>query len=155
MAKCYILIGVPGSGKSTWIHQQPFDWTKTVVASTDDYVEREAKKQGKTYSEVFKNAMPCAVKHMADTVREAVAAGADIIWDQTSTTALSRAKKFRILPDNYEVIAVVFSTPDDQELQRRLKSRQGKDIPQGVMHSMISGYQAPTKAEGFDEIIYV
>ena len=154
MAKCYILIGVPGSGKSTWIHQQNFDWTNTVVASTDDYVDRVAALSHMTYSEVFKETMPDAVKYMAHVVVEAVKENKDIIWDQTSVTVPSRAKKFRMLPANYEVIAVVFKTPDEAELARRLASRPGKVIPKYVMESMRANWQEPTKAEGFYQIIY-
>ena len=154
MAKCYILIGVPGSGKSTWIKSQPFDWGRTVVASTDDYVDAEALRQGKTYSEIFKDTMPDAVAYMAKTVVDAVKEGKDIIWDQTSVTVPSRAKKFRMLPANYEVIAVVFNTPDKAELARRLASRPGKEIPKYVIESMRANWQEPTKAEGFVQIIY-
>lgn len=154
MPTCYILIGVPGSGKSTWIAKAPVDWGKTVVASTDNYVERIAKNQGKTYSEIFKDTMPDAVNHMADTVRQAVKDGLDIIWDQTSTTKLTRAKKFRMLPPSYKVIGVVFQTPEQKELTRRLKNRPGKEIPNEVVQSMISKWEEPTEAEGFTKIIY-
>jgi len=155
MPKAYILIGVPGSGKSTWISKAPVDWNNTVVASTDNYVEKIAKSRGKTYSEVFKEVMPRAVHEMARTVTKAVEAGQDIIWDQTSTTVGSRRKKFNMLPDEYEIIAVVFPTPDKVELARRLASREGKILPDNVMRQMIAGWQEPTKEEGFDQIIYV
>lgn len=155
MAKCYILIGIPGSGKSTWIKSQPFDWGRTVVASTDDYVDAEALRQGKTYSEIFKDTMPLAVAYMATTVIDAVKVNKDIIWDQTSVTVPSRRKKFRMLPPNYEVIAVVFKTPDKAELTRRLKSRPGKEIPKYVIESMRANWEEPTLAEGFGSIIHV
>jgi hypothetical protein len=56
-----------------------------------------------------------------------------------------------MLPD-YEHIAVVFQTPNADELARRLASRPGKNIPAGVVKSMIRGFQMPTEAEGFKEI---
>jgi predicted kinase len=155
MPKCYILVGVPGAGKSTWISKAPVDWNNTVVASTDNYVEKVAKQRGKTYSEVFKEVMPKAVHEMARTVRKAVEAKQDIIWDQTSTTIGSRAKKFNMLTDDYEVIAVVFPTPEPAEHARRLKGREGKNIPDNVMRSMINGWEEPTEAEGFSKIIHV
>jgi predicted kinase len=151
---CYLLVGVPGSGKSTWIAQQRFA-PGTVVASTDNYIDRIADQQGKTYSEVFKEHMPAAVNEMAKTVLEAVKAKKDIIWDQTSVTRVTRAKKFRMLPESYEVIGVVFRTPARPELLRRLKSRPGKMIPQNVMDTMIHNWQEPAMAEGFYQIIYV
>lgn len=155
MPKAYILVGVPGSGKSTWISKAPVDWNNTVVASTDNYVEQEAKRQGKTYTEVFKNVMPTAVKHMANTVIDAVRKNQDIIWDQTSTTRHTRAKKLRMLPSNYQTIAVVFPTPDEKELARRLGSRPGKTIPDEIIKDMISRWEEPSSDEGFDKIIYV
>jgi predicted kinase len=151
--KCYQLIGVPAAGKSTWIKSQ--DWAKDLpVVSTDNFVEAYAKEQGKTYNEVFKDYMPIAVRLMANQALVCQANGLDVIWDQTSTTVKSRMKKFNTLP-KYEHIAVVFKTPDAEELARRLASRPGKNIPDNVMRTMINGFEMPTEEEGFKEIWYV
>ena len=150
MPKCYQLIGVPGSGKSTWIKNQ--DWAVDIpVVSTDNFVEAYAKEQGKTYNEVFKDYMPIAVKLMANQAKICEANGSDVIWDQTSTTVNSRKRKFNTLP-GYEHIAIVFSTPDRDELDVRLSGRPGKHIPKDVIDSMIAGWEEPTEEEGFKEI---
>jgi len=150
MPKCYQLIGIPGSGKSTWISNQ--DWAgDCVVVSTDNHVEDYAKSVGKTYSEVFADYMPTAVDLMAEDVVRAREQGKDIIWDQTSVNVKSRKRKFNMLP-NYEHIAVVFKTPEQKELYRRLFSRPGKNIPDHVIASMIASFQMPTEEEGFKEI---
>ena len=150
MAKCYQLIGVPGSGKSTWVKNQ--DWAKDcVVVSTDEFVEDYAKEVGSTYNEVFEDYMPTAVKLMTEKVERAREAGKDIIWDQTSMSAKSRKRKFQMLRD-YEHIAVLFKTPEPVELERRLNSRPGKNIPDHVMKSMIKSFDIPTVEEGFKEV---
>jgi predicted kinase len=152
MPKCYQLIGIPGSGKTTWVNSQ--DWTlPSAKVSTDKWVEIYANEVGKTYSEVFANFMPTAVELMAKEVVVAREMGRDIIWDQTSTTVKSRAKKFNMLPDYYH-IAVVFKTPEHKELMRRLMSRPGKEIPDHVIASMIASWEDPTEEEGFKEIWY-
>lgn len=148
--KCYQLIGVPGAGKSTWIKSQ--DWAKDLpVVSTDNFVEAYAKEQGKTYSEVFDEYMPIAVRLMANQALVCQANGLDVIWDQTSTSVAARRRKFATLP-KYEHIAVVFKTPEPEELARRLASRPGKNIPDHVMRSMINHFEMPTEEEGFTEI---
>jgi predicted kinase len=150
MTTCYQLIGVPAAGKSTWVASQ--DWAKDCAyISTDYHVDEFAKTQGKTYSEVFADYMPTAVDLMTKEVIAAREMNRDIIWDQTSTTVKSRARKFRMLPD-YEHVAVVFKTPEHTELMRRLASRPGKDIPDHVVASMIASWQDPTEQEGFKEI---
>lgn len=152
MKKLYVLVGVPGSGKSTWVKNQK--WAdECVVVSTDEFVEDYAKECGQTYSEVFDDYMPTAVKLMADKVVRAREAGKDIIWDQTSTSVATRAKKIRMLPDYYK-IAVVFNKPDDEELKRRLASRPGKNVPWAVIDQMWGSWEDPTEEEGFDEIWY-
>ncbi len=152
MPKCYQLIGVPGAGKSTWYSNQ--DWMKDMTyVSTDKFVEEHAKTVGKTYSEVFEDYMPTAVDLMVDEVIKAREEGKDVIWDQTSTTIKSRTKKFNMLPD-YEHVAVVFMTPEKEELNQRLASRPGKHIPDHVIHSMIENFDMPTEEEGFKEIWY-
>lgn len=148
--KCYQLVGVPGSGKSTWVAHQ--EWAdKCAYISTDIHVERQAQLEGTTYNAVFKDFMPFAVKMMADDVVKARAEGKDIIWDQTSCTIASRRRKFNMLPD-YEHIAVVFKTPERSELDVRLSGRFGKHIPKNVIDSMIANWEEPTEDEGFKEI---
>ena len=150
MPKLYMLVGVPGSGKSTWIKNQIWALRLPVV-STDTWVEDHAKREGKTYSEVFEEYMPIAVRIMTNHVRVAQANGHDIIWDQTSTTRESRAKKFRMLPEYY-AIAVVFPTPEPEELARRVASRPGTTIPPEVIARMIEDWEEPDLSEGFKEI---
>jgi len=156
MPKCYQLVGVPASGKSTWYKNQDWlgeDKKDHKYVSTDQHVEGYAKDQGKTYSEVFEEYMPTAVKQMIINVNMASALQMDIVWDQTSTTVISRARKFRMLPD-YEHIAVVFQTPDEEEHQRRLATRPGKVIPEAVLFDMVWNFEMPTEEEGFKEIWY-
>jgi predicted kinase len=152
MPKCYQLIGIPGSGKSTWATSQ--EWFPTCeYISTDKFVDAHAHDVGRTYSEVFTDYMPTAVNLMAEQVVFAREHGHDIIWDQTSTTIASRARKFNMLPDYYH-IAVVFPTPEHKELMRRLMSRPGKEIPDHVVASMIASWEEPSLEEGFKEIWY-
>ena len=153
MLKVYVLIGVPGSGKSTWVNNQTLVEEYTYV-STDFWVEQFAKAANTSYTEIFEKVMPDAIEQMLEQVRLSRKYNANIIWDQTSTTIASRAKKFKMLP-NYEHIAVVFPTPDRAELDRRLANRPGKVVPVEVVDSMIAGFQMPTLAEGYKQIIIV
>jgi len=151
MAKCYQLVGVPGAGKSTWVSQQDFDWSRTAIVSTDRYVDQFADWHKKTYNEVFEEYMPTAIALMIEQVKALRASDLDIVWDQTSTTIKSRKRKFNMLP-GYEHIAVVFTTPVREVLEARLASRPGKNIPMRVMTQMIEGFEMPTLDEGFTEI---
>jgi predicted kinase len=152
MKKLYVMVGVPASGKTTWIKNQIWALGLTVI-STDAFVEDYARAQGKTYSEVFDEYMPTAVELMIEQVVRARELGHDIIWDQTSVTIATRAKKLRMLPDYY-AIAVVFKTPDRDILDARLNSRPGKNIPNHVIDSMIQNWDEPELSEGFKEIWY-
>jgi predicted kinase len=150
MPKCYQLVGVPAAGKSTWLRSQV--WIEGMeYVSTDHHVHAYAKQQGKTYRDVFEEYMPTAVELMAKDVVDAREAGRDIIWDQTSTTVKSRARKFNMLPD-YRHIAVVFQTPAIEVLKERLALRIEQPIPWEVVQGMLDNFEMPTNAEGFAEI---
>jgi len=152
MPRCYQMVGVPGSGKSTWIANQA--WAQDcVIVSTDRWIEVFARELNSTYSEVFDLFMPAAVRAMSAEVNCAQAQGRDIIWDQTSVSVASRRKKFASLPD-YEHVAVVFRTPEQGELTRRLAQRPGKTIPDSVLRNIIDSFEEPTEEEGFQEIWY-
>ena len=150
--KLYMLIGVPGSGKSTWISNQ--DWTNGIpVVSSDKFIDEHAAKEGKTYNEVFKDYIKIATHLMENQVLICKANNYDIIWDQTNTSAKSRKAKLDKL-EGYEKIAIFFSTPEKEELDKRLAQRVGKHIPENVMESMIANLEMPTEEEGFKEIWY-
>ena len=114
-------------------------------------MEDYAKEIGSTYTDVFEEYMPTAVRLMAEKVVRARDMGRDIIWDQTSTSIATRAKKLWMLPDYY-AIAVVFPIPERRELESRLASRPGKIVPIDVIDRMIGNWEEPTLEEGFKEI---
>ena len=72
-------------------------------------------------------------------------------------TVKSRARKLSLVPKGYIKTAIIFLV-DVQELQRRLKNRElesGKSIPDHVITSMRTSFQAPSTNEGFDEIVVI
>lgn len=152
----YILVGLPGSGKSTWmrsINQSD----NFVIVSSDDEIERHAKSKGLTYSNVFDSYVKTATSLMNAKFKEAVAANQNIIWDQTNMTSKKRKGILQQIPRNYTKIAVVFQI-DEQELERRLAKREqdeGKAIPKHIIYSMAKSFEMPSTTEGFDQIIKV
>jgi len=153
MNTIYMLVGVPGSGKSTWVENQ--NWSKSCVyLSSDKFIEDYAASVGKTYNEVFNEYVKTATQLLNKRAITTNVAETDAIWDQTNLTVKSRASKLKLFPC-YKKIAVVFKTPDAEELARRLASRPGKNISDAVMASMTNIFQMPTEEEGFAEIWHV
>lgn len=151
----YMMIGVPGSGKSTWINRQNFDWNSTVLISTDAIIDRTAKQLGKTYNDVFSTTIKAASQEMNQQLEQAIKNKMNIVWDQTNLSAKARQSKLAKIPKSYRKVAVFFEIPDDQKLDRRLQSRPGKIIPANVVASMKQQLEMPTASEGFDKIIVV
>ena len=160
--KYVMLIGAPGSGKSTWtdnfISSSDEDW---VVLSTDKHIEDWADARGLSYAEAFVHPKFSFKKDAQSKVniglRQALNKNQNIIWDQTNMTVNSRKKKLRQIPDNYETAAVAFDI-DRDELTRRNEKRKGetgKTVPLKVIDDMIASYQAPSKSEGFDTVHFV
>ena len=148
MSKFYMLIGVPASGKSTWRAEHGGD---ADVISTDDIIEQTAQASGRTYNEAFKENIKFATEIANSRAKHAFATGNDVIWDQTNLTPKSRKPKLAMVPDEYEKIAVVFLTPDEEEWQRRL-DRPGKSVPQNILMGMRDSMVFPDPEEGFDRI---
>lgn len=156
MLECIILVGLPGTGKSTWINSMGYfqrpDW---IVLSTDNFIESVAEVEGKTYSEVF----PVAIKHAEKTMQEnfeyAIKNKLNIVWDQTNLSRGTRLRKLNKLPLCYHpVVARVFSAPENHDEWLNSASRKGKTIPPHVLGIMKTIYQEPTLSEGFDQIIF-
>jgi len=151
----YLLVGLPGTGKSTWtskfkrknrnqiINKSIFEnigfKENLTVVSTDDIIQHIADEYRLTYNDVFDNVTYSFAEKMSHKLAKFAFDRNDIIiWDQTNLTIKSRAKKLALVPSNYIKIAVVFGVPDD--LPQRLQSRVGKHIPDNVMSGMIRNY---------------
>jgi predicted kinase len=163
MKKCLILVGLPATGKSTWvdslIDDDPYDkdpiadWS---VHSTDNIVEEIADNYGFTYNEIWKDTIGLATKLYNRDIRETIMGKWSCIIDRTNLTIESRKKIIDLFKSHgYTIEVMVFSKPDDIEWNNRLNSREGKSIPKEQLDAMIERYQAPSNDEGIDEIYYV
>jgi predicted kinase len=144
----FMLVGLPGVGKSTWAKKQ----LNATIISTDDIIQDIADKYGLTYNQIFDSETYSFVNKIAWRLAKfAFERNDNVIWDQTNLTINSRANKLKMVPGHYKKICVLFGVPDD--LPERLNSRPGKVIPNDVMMNMIKSYQQPTTLEGFDDIV--
>jgi tRNA uridine 5-carbamoylmethylation protein Kti12 len=151
----YMLVGLPGTGKSTWIMNYAQLDSNTVVLSSDYYVGTLASAVGMTYSEGFKQFISPATELLEDDLVYAVENNLSIYWDQTNLTESVRAERLKKIPAHYRKVAIVFNLPvQDGEWKRRL-DRPGKVIPHTVIAEMMNSYREPTHSEGFDEIRYI
>lgn len=154
----YVLVGLPGSGKSTWTKDFLAKSDKDfVVLSTDDIIEAIAKAKNSTYNQVIMSSRDEADKQMKRNASSALSARKNIIWDQTNLGANKRRKILSQVPKEYYKVAVVFEV-DEQELQNRLNKREaetGKRISPKIVSDMREAYIEPSKSEGFDSILKV
>lgn len=139
------LVGVPASGKSTWLAAHP---QTGVVVSSDAHVEAAAARRGLTYDQVFPETVQAANQKVLAEAKAAFQSGQDLVWDQTNLTRKVRAERLRLVPPGYTKVAVFFPTP--KNLAARLASRPGKTIPPEVVAGMAASLERPTKGEGFD-----
>ena len=159
MPKCTILVGVPGSGKSTWLIDNTTVSSK--IVSTDNIIEGLANVYGFTYNEIFSETIRFADMVMVKRMLEAAEAGLDLYIDRTNMTEKSRRQFINKLRKyGYTFEAVVFPEVgsvalSEFEWDRRLASRPGKTIPQETLYRMRSSYEIPLESEGFSKITYI
>ena len=160
MPKCTLLVGVPGSGKSTWLLDREYIEDQ-YIASTDDIIESIAFGFGLTYDEGFKDLIKFAEKVMWKELADFAEDGERIYIDRTNLSVKSRKRFIDFLkPYGYEFDAVVFpevgsEALSKEEWKRRLDSRPGKTIPQEALDRMVYSYEIPLMSEGFDKITFV
>jgi predicted kinase len=153
---CVILVGMPGSGKSTYINSYECPYMYSTTLSTDDIIEDIAKTYGCSYSDIWKEGISLATKLYDRYTAKTIAQGLSVVIDRTNLTKKSRKKiidKFRYY--GYKITCVVFSTPEEKEWSRRLSSRKDKHIPREQLDAMLKRYEEPTIDEGMNEIIYI
>lgn len=148
-----MLCGIPTSGKSTYVEKlKKLDyWKDAVVLSTDNYIEKYAKRVGQTYNEVFDDVIPDAIRELEMEFNWSKSKGRNIIWDQTNLSVKSRKKKLSKLPSSYSRNAIYFEISLEEALERN-EHREGKFIPKDILKRMWHQFEIPTLEEGFDYV---
>lgn len=154
----FMLIGLPGSGKSTWRSTYLASAARpAVTVSSDDMIEQFGAKQGLTYSQAWDMVDFKAIdRQVHELFVNALGQGEDIILDRTNMSVKSRNRFLSKVPSHYEKVAIVFDV-DDAILHERLTKRAeqtGKVIPPAVVATMKASYAAPTEAE-FHRIVTI
>ena len=158
MSTCYMLIGLPGSGKSTVCKELLKELPGITVLSTDEYIENYAQSKGKKYEDVYREVGDDAQKWMNTRIKQLINERKAFIWDQTNVFKSARRKKISMLEQNkYQVIAVALNI-SEEELSKRLKVRidsGGKKISYKVINEMKLAYDLPSYEEGFSDVFII
>lgn len=160
MQKVCMLIGLPGSGKSTWA-KDVLDYTSLYVKpgflgptfkifSSDEYREKicgdvncQADNQ-KVFNTLY------------DDLIEYVKSGGSAIYDATNINRKSRETLLHRLQDlhidDLVIQGVVFATPIEKCIERN--NARDRKVLEEVIHSMACRFELPLTNEGFDDIVY-
>jgi predicted kinase len=153
MPYAIFLIGLPASGKSTFIKQEKFKNFK--VLSSDNILDQIAKDNNTTYDKIFKDHIKIADQQFRQEFQDAIKNKENIIIDRTNLNPKSRQKLLDQIPDSYEKIAIIFEISEAEQtirLNKRAKE-EGKTIPPEVIKNMKQSYVPPSKEEGFSKIL--
>ena len=149
--KLYMMVGVPGSGKSTWIlnHQAKFKRPYKVVSR--DQIRFALVKEDEEYfskeKEVFEK--------FVEAIKEGLDSDLDVYADATHLNEASRSKLLRALGTSLKGVKVeaIVIRPSFDTIVKQNAQRSGREfVPLSALRRMNYQFTMPTEEEGFDRI---
>ena len=150
--KVFVVAGIPGSGKSTWIRSMMNPEIDTHISR--DQIRFALLNDEDEYFEAEHKVRECFFKQIRDFTNDGYTDDCVFI-DATHLTPKSRKQIRNHIKGRPYQIAVSFEVPLNVALERN-KQREGRAlVPETVIYNMYSRYEIPTLKEGFDEIWHV
>lgn len=145
MSKLFLMCGIPGSGKSTWLQKNCGE--NDVIVSRDAIRFSMLKDDEKYFAkenEVF--------AEFCKQISENLAAGHNVFADATHLNANSR-KKVLDNVTGYDMVGAIAMDTSLTEALKRNNNRKGRErVPRGVIKRMATQFEFPDKTENFDVI---
>lgn len=155
---CYMLIGIPGAGKSTWCHTKHPDLpvvSRDIIRSQGEGYDYKEYCLGFTKDSDEKAVLDFRKEQQVtdkerELMKKLIKEGKDFIMDDTNLKRKYRKQTVQWLRTlGVKIIAVYFDTP----LETCIKRREGQ-IDAETMKKIASGLTMPEKDE-YDELIKV
>ena len=149
MANLFIMVGIPGSGKSTWC--------KKNIGLLGKYISRdEIRFSMVTEDEEYFSKENEVFKTFCNKITETLEKGYDVYADATHINGSSRAKTIRNVRGYDNLYVIVLDTPLTIALQQNEKRKGTRAyVPRGVIRRMSSQFVYPEYNEGFKEIYLI
>jgi predicted kinase len=137
MIECVILIGLPASGKSSFVRER--------FAGTHDHVSKDLLRNNRRPGH-----------RQEQLIAEAFAAGRSVVVDNTHPSVASRAPLIALArAHGAAVVGYVFATEIGDALRRnRARDKQAR-VPDVAIFTARKRFEAPTLDEGFDRLFQV
>lgn len=152
-----ILIGLPGSGKSTAAGRLACAIRShrpaCAIVGTDAYLEAEAARRELSYAAMFQEAFEVAEALMWEQAKEAIRGRISVIWDQTNLTVNARRRRLSLFPAEYLRIAAVMPTAEHEAWERNAARGPGRAVPRAAFDRMRAEFRRPGQEEGFQMFI--
>ena len=147
----YLMMGVPGSGKSTYaknilkygdIYVSRDEIRYSLLTDEDDYFAKE--------NEVIKTFIESIDKSLA--MEEYCG---DVFADATHLSPKGRAQVLKQLKNKDRVSVIYLDIPLNVILERNAKRTGRALVPEDVVRRMYNSIQLPTRAEGIESIYFI
>ena len=151
MKRLWLLVGIPGSGKSTWIKNHRLYFSDKYAAISRDKIRFSLLKENDDY---FSKEDQVWKEYLSQTI-SSLLLNEDTILDATHLNEKSRSKILRALKNyliDFEINAIVINTSLNEALKRN-DNRTGREfVPKAQIRRMAAQMTIPTIEEGFDHI---
>lgn len=147
--KLYMMVGIPGSGKSHFLANNNFVKPYKIVSR--DQIRFSLVKEDEPYfskeEEVFNK--------FVEEIKSGLDNGYNVFADATHLNERSRSKLLRALGSslkNIKVDAIVVRPPFNTVIEQNAKRTGREFVPLSAIRRMNSQFTMPTKEEGFDKV---